>query len=147
MRMLLVIAEQAPTRISRIRPWRTYTGRRLARLIGIEVEQAETISYWRNVRMTRREAREEIGRRGDQILEDLGDATRYGDVRLVVVLGRTASNAVGMAGEDELRHTWKHGKRILMIPHPSGRNRWWNDRRKAARAKEMLRRAINREQR
>ena len=52
----------------------------------------------------------------------------------VILLGRRVSRAAGLARMDLL--TWgnmwadesdQYGVRVGLLPHPSGRNRWWND--------------------
>jgi hypothetical protein len=35
-----------------------------------------------------------------------------------------------------------YGRRFLIFPHPSGANRWWNERQNERRARELLQRFL-----
>lgn len=62
---------------------------------------------------------------------------RFGD-RVVVVLGRRAAAAFGLF--DYFVWTRVGRARVTVVPHPSGRNRYWNDPARVARAARFMRR-------
>jgi hypothetical protein len=60
--------------------------------------------------------------------------------RTTLLLGRNVTLAFGLHPPD-LSLTWKHPNEdveIAMLPHPSGRNRWWNDPENRSAARRFL---------
>lgn len=60
-----------------------------------------------------------------------------GGTGLVLVLGRGAARAMGLRAPLLAWSVWRDLP-ALVFPHPSGLNRWWNDRRNRARALRIL---------
>jgi uracil-DNA glycosylase len=60
----------------------------------------------------------------------------------VVLLGRQVATAYGYERLAPLIWHRRAGRRVAVLPHPSGRNRWWNDARNSARAALFLRRTL-----
>lgn len=56
----------------------------------------------------------------------------------VLLMGRGPARALGVAAP-YLVGTVLRGRRAVVVPHPSGVNRWWNDPANAARATAVLR--------
>jgi uracil-DNA glycosylase len=106
------------------------SGRRLATMLNITLAQ-----------FARRYARRNLssGTHWDEQESRSGawQATR-GCTR-VVLLGSRVRRAFGFEAVSALDVATKDGKRFLMLPHPSGRNRWYNDARNTARAAAVLR--------
>lgn len=75
----------------------------------------------------------------------------HGDV--AVLLGRQVCRAFGI-DEAVTQRGWlswheRGGRHLLAMPHPSGRNRWWNDQENVSRASAVLRelcRGVTREE-
>lgn len=69
--------------------------------------------------------------------------------RRTILLGQKVAAAFGLAGGEamlEWATRWTSdiaGAEVAIVPHPSGRNRWWNDRANVARASTFLTTAIN----
>lgn len=60
---------------------------------------------------------------------------------IAILLGRQVAEAFGL-DYVPLKATWLGFLRVLIIPHPSGLNRWWNDQGNARRARRFLRRHV-----
>lgn len=61
---------------------------------------------------------------------------------LIVLLGRKVAKVFGLDDHPPLDAVVKgggYGPTYLLLPHPSGVNRWWNDRDNFATAQETLR--------
>ena len=62
--------------------------------------------------------------------------------RVVVLLGRAVARAFGVGDERSDLLRWTHvrprGPAILVVPHPSGRCRWWNDPQNRGAAAAVL---------
>jgi len=67
------------------------------------------------------------------------DFSRYD---LVVMLGRKVQQALGFPGMAWFGVVERDGTQFLAFPHPSGRNRWWNDPDNVDTAAEVLRSEI-----
>lgn len=58
--------------------------------------------------------------------------------RVVVLLGRKVAEAFGLKGLPYLQWCRHRGGRVVVVPHPSGVNRWWNEAANVAAAREVL---------
>jgi hypothetical protein len=59
----------------------------------------------------------------------------------IVLLGREVAEAVSLGDQDPLSRIERNGgvgPVLLLLPHPSGLNRWYNDAANTARAQEAL---------
>jgi hypothetical protein len=74
--------------------------------------------------------------RADWLLENCPDVDRW------LLAGRKVAAAFGLKA-DWLTWTEHRGRLMAVIPHPSGRNRYWNDPVATYRAKKFLRRAVD----
>lgn len=71
-------------------------------------------------------------------------AKRVG-ARRIVLLGKRVAEAWGYGDHNKapyFREFGDDGLRVVVIPHPSGRNRMWNDTRNVKRAEKLLRRWV-----
>ena len=59
----------------------------------------------------------------------------------LVLLGKAVAGCFGFEAEF-LETIERGGKRYLIFPHPSGINRWWNERDNVGRARHALRRFL-----
>ncbi len=59
---------------------------------------------------------------------------------VVVLAGRNVARAFGFEARPFLEWFELRGVRGVVVPHPSGANHWWNDRRRRAKAERLLRR-------
>lgn len=59
--------------------------------------------------------------------------------RVVVLLGKDVQRAFSVQGNDVGRIDVPDGPTYILIPHPSGLNRFWNSRENTRRAESMLR--------
>lgn len=57
----------------------------------------------------------------------------------LIVAGKRAARAFGLSDPQYLRWTRVGGRRVAVIPHPSGINRWWNDPANRGAAEAFLR--------
>jgi len=130
---------QAPGHPGPVRPLEGRNGKRLASLLGVSVE--EYLSGTDRVNLLN----EYPGRAGNGDAFPL-DAARAAaremlprlKGRVVILLGRGVARAFGVrANFLEIEH--RDGVTFATIPHPSGRNRWWNDPANVERAARFLR--------
>lgn len=76
---------------------------------------------------------------------DVGDARRLAaELRSPgpwILLGLRVAAAMEVRAP-YLRWTWARGRRVAILPHPSGVNRWWNNAANAHAAARFLRRSL-----
>gem|GEM_PF-1085023 len=63
-------------------------------------------------------------------------------VERIVLLGKNVARCFGFRNLPFLAEIRIYGRRFLIFPHPSGANRWWNERRNEQRAREFLQRFL-----
>jgi len=63
-------------------------------------------------------------------------------VERIVLLGKNVARCFGFRDLPFLAEIRIYGRRFLIFPHPSGVNRWWNERRNEQRAREFLQRFL-----
>ena len=86
-------------------------------------------------------------RKGDAFNRAEGNANA-GDVLLdwrverIVLLGKNVARCFGLRDLPFLPEIRIYGRRFLIFPHPSGINRWWNERRNERRARQLLQRFL-----
>ena len=86
-------------------------------------------------------------RKGDAFNRAEGNANA-GDVLLdwrverIVLLGKNVARCFGLRDVPFLAEIRIYGRRFLIFPHPSGTNRWWNERRNERRARQVLQRFL-----
>ena len=143
-RLVLVVGE-APT--ERSSGWRCAPGSapsRLARVAGVDVEEAATRSRWRNL-IDRPTARLAKGRSFPAARAKVAArrvAAQLAGFKCALLLGRRVAAAFGLRGAPMLRWMSLGGARVAVVPHPSGVSRWWNEAPNRRRARAFLRRAL-----
>jgi hypothetical protein len=63
-------------------------------------------------------------------------------VERIVLLGKNVARCFGFRDLPFLAEIRIYGRRFLIFPHPSGTNRWWNERRNERRARQLLQRFL-----
>jgi hypothetical protein len=63
-------------------------------------------------------------------------------VERIVLLGKNVARCFGFRDLPFLAEIRIYGRRFLIFPHPSGVNRWWNERRNERRARQLLQRFL-----
>jgi uracil-DNA glycosylase len=63
-------------------------------------------------------------------------------VERIVLLGKNVARCFGFRDLPFLAEIRVYGRRFLIFPHPSGVNRWWNERRNERRARQLLQRFL-----
>ena len=63
-------------------------------------------------------------------------------VERIVLLGKNVARCFGFRDLPFLAEIHIYGRRFLIFPHPSGTNRWWNERRNERRARQLLQRFL-----
>ena len=134
---------QAPSRRGDPRkPLAGPNGQKIARLAGISHD--ELIGCRRMHLNTRYSGKR---RKGDAFNRAEGNANA-GDVLLdwrverIVLLGKNVARCFGLRDVPFLAEIRIYGRRFLIFPHPSGINRWWNERRNERRARQVLQRFL-----
>src|SRR5436190_20238329 len=56
--------------------------------------------------------------------------------------GKNVARCFGFRDVPFLAEIHIYGRRVLIFPHPSGTNRWWNERRNERRARQLLQRFL-----
>ena len=132
---------QAPSRLGD--PAKPCTGRFMRFLCG--VAGVSTLAYLRAFeRRNLLPAWPGKSGKGDAFpMEEARAAAAGMDVRgrTVVCCGRKVAGAFGVRA-GFLSETEKDGAAFVVLPHPSGVNRWWNSRSNRRRARRLLRRLI-----
>ena len=117
-------------------------GRKIARLAGMSYD--ELISCRRRHLNTNYSGK---GGRGDGFDHAKGNVNAA-DVLLdwrverIVLLGKNVARCFGFRDLPFLAEIRIYGRRFLIFPHPSGVNRWWNERRNEQRARQLLQRFL-----
>lgn len=62
--------------------------------------------------------------------------------RYVLLMGRKVQTAFGWAGMNYLQEYQWHDHIVVVFPHPSGVNLWWNDQVHRTEARVLLRRIL-----
>ena len=63
-------------------------------------------------------------------------------VERIVLLGKNVARCFGFRDLPFLAEINIYGRRFLIFPHPSGTNRWWNERRNQRHARKLLQRFL-----
>jgi len=63
-------------------------------------------------------------------------------VERIVLLGKNVARCFGFGDVPFLAEVRIYGRRFLIFPHPSGINRWWNERGNQRRARQLLQRFL-----
>ena len=63
-------------------------------------------------------------------------------VERIVLLGKNVARCFGFRDLPFLAEISIYGRRFLIFPHPSGTNRWWNERQNERRARRLLQRFL-----
>jgi hypothetical protein len=108
------------------------TRRRLASLCDVDVDELMASVVWINLF-------DQPGTDADRYAAMIERAAADGDA--IVVLGRRAQRAFALGKPDALTVITRHrGPIVVALPHPSGRNRWWNDPAHVVDAEALMRR-------
>lgn len=106
------------------------TAARLARLCGVPEAELLARVAWLNLFATPTPA---------ALVGLVERAAGPGDA--VVLMGRRVARAWGLGDLPPLGEVRRaHGTLVLLLPHPSGRNRWWNDPARLEAGREAMRR-------
>jgi uracil-DNA glycosylase len=63
-------------------------------------------------------------------------------VERIVLLGKNVARCFGFRDLPFLAEIRIYGRRFMIFPHPSGTNRWWNERQNERRAQQLLQRFL-----
>jgi uracil-DNA glycosylase len=140
MRPLLV--GQCPSASGPPAPLEGRIGLRLAELAGVDLAHylahTDRVNVWPTPVAANAWPEAEVKARAEKIVEG-----RFFEGRVIVLFGELVATAFGVDFDPDVLTTPHHGPRrtrIYVLPHPSGRNRWWNDAANVARAAEIARR-------
>jgi uracil-DNA glycosylase len=134
---------QAPSRRGDPRkPLAGPNGQKIARLAGM--------SYNELIACRRRHLNPHYGRKsgkGDAFDHAKGyvnaaDVLLDWRVERIVLLGKNVARCFGFRDLPFLAEIRIYGRRFLIFPHPSGVNRWWNERQNEQRARQFLQRFL-----
>lgn len=78
-----------------------------------------------------------------QKARETASAMDFSKYDLVVMLGRGVQTALGFRSLDWFEKREKNGVAFVAFPHPSGRNRWWNDSANVEKASRFLREELS----
>ena len=134
---------QAPSRLGDPRkPLAGPNGRKIARLGGMSYE--ELVACRRKHLNTHYCAKRGKGETFDHAKGSANAADILLDWRVerIVLLGKNVARCFGFGDVPFLAEVRIYGRRFLIFPHPSGVNRWWNERRNERRAREFLQRFL-----
>jgi len=117
-------------------------GRKIARLAGMSYE--ELMACRRRHLNTRYNGKHRNGDSFDHAKGNINAADVLLDWRVerIVLLGKNVARCFGFRDLPFLAEIRIYGRRFLLLPHPSGINRWWNERRNEQRARQLLRRFL-----
>jgi len=139
---------QAPSRRGDPRkPLAGPNGRKIARLAGMSYEEL--------IACRRRHLNPHYnGKRGEDNAFDhakgnanAADVLMDWRVERIVLLGKKVARCFGFRDLPFLAEINIYGRRFLIFPHPSGVNRWWNERQNERRARQLLQRFLRGEKR
>jgi hypothetical protein len=134
---------QAPSRRGDPRkPLAGSNGQKIARLAGMSHD--ELIGCRRKHLNTHYSGRR---RKGDAFNRSEGNVNACNvlldwRVERIVLLGKNVARCFGLRDVPFLAEIRIYGRRFLIFPHPSGTNRWWNERRNERRARQVLQRFL-----
>lgn len=142
----LVLVGQAPARTSSAIAFGGDSGARLARLLGMSL--ADLLRAVDTTNLLPRWPGRSASGKGDSF--PLAEARRAAaelaakedPSRAFLLAGTNVARAFGVSRLGFLRWGLLGGRRVAVIPHPSGVSRWWNDARNRARARAFLLREI-----
>ena len=130
---------QAPSRRGDPRkPLAGPNGQKIARLAGMSYD--ELIACRRRHLNTHYNGKRGKGARFDHAKGNVKAADVLLDWRVerIVLLGKNVARCFGFRDVPFLAEISIYGRRFLIFPHPSGTNRWWNERR----ARQLLQRFL-----
>jgi len=128
--MSLLLVGQAPSSDTNGRaPFSGRSGRRLAELMGMTHEEfLDRVPATNVLPCYPGKSR---GAKGDAFPMNQAVASartmEFGDAKLVVLVGKNVARAFGRKDHDYFEEFELRGRRAVIIPHPSGVNRWWNE--------------------
>jgi uracil-DNA glycosylase len=134
---------QAPSRRGDPRkPLAGPNGQKIARLAGISYD--ELIACRRKHLNTHYSGKRRKGDAFDHAKGNVNAADVLLDWRVerIVLLGKNVARCFGFRDLPFLAEIRIYGRRFLIFPHPSGTNRWWNERRNERRARQLLQRFL-----
>ena len=134
---------QAPSRRGDPRkPLAGPNGQKIARLAGMSYD--ELIACRRRHLNTHYSRKRGKGDAFDHSKGNVNAADVLMDWRVerIVLLGKNVARCFGFRDVPFLAETRIYGRRFLIFPHPSGTNRWWNERRNERRARQLLQRFL-----
>src|ERR1043166_3212165 len=134
---------QAPSRRGDPRkPLAGPSGRKIARLAGMSYDQL--IACRRKHLNTQYSGERGKGDTFDHAKGSINAADVLLDWRVerIVLLGKNVARCFGLRDLPFLAEISIYGRRFLIFPHPSGVNRWWNERRNERRARQLLQRFL-----
>lgn len=134
---------QAPSRRGDPRkPLAGPNGRKIARLAGMSYD--ELIACRRKHLNTHYDGTRGKGDAFDHPKGNINAANVLLDWRVerIVLLGKNVARCFGFRELPFLAEISIYGRRFLIFPHPSGINRWWNERRNERRARQLLQRFL-----
>ena len=134
---------QAPSRRGDPRkPLAGPNGQKIARLAGMSYD--ELIACRRRHLNTHYSGKCRKGKAFDRAKGNVKAADVLLDWRVerIVLLGKNVARCFGLGDLPFLAEIRIYGRRFLIFPHPSGTNRWWNERRNERRAQQLLQRFL-----
>ena len=134
---------QAPSRRSDPRkPLAGPNGRKVARLAGMSYD--DLIACRRKHLNTHYSGKRGKGNAFDRAkgYVNAADVLMDWGVERIVLLGKNVARCFGFRDLPFLAEIRIYGRRFLIFPHPSGTNRWWNERRNERRARQLLQRFL-----
>jgi hypothetical protein len=134
---------QAPSRRGDPRkPLAGPNGQKIARLAGMSYD--ELIACRRKHLNTHYKGKRSKGEAFDRANGNVNAADILMDWRVerIVLLGKNVARCFGFRDLPFLAEIHIYGRRFLIFPHPSGTNRWWNERRNERRARQLLQRFL-----
>jgi hypothetical protein len=134
---------QAPSRRGDPRkPLAGPNGQKIARLAGMSYD--ELIACRRKHLNTHYRGKRSKGEAFDRANGNVNAADILMDWRVerIVLLGKNVARCFGLRDLPFLAEIHIYGRRFLIFPHPSGTNRWWNERRNERRARQLLQRFL-----
>ena len=134
---------QAPSRRGDPRkPLAGPNGQKIARLAGMSHD--ELIACCRKHLNTHHSGKRSKGDAFDRAngCVNAGDILLDWRVERIVLLGKNVAHCFGFRDVPFLAEIHIYGRRFLIFPHPSGINRWWNERRNERRARQLLQRFL-----
>jgi uracil-DNA glycosylase len=138
----ILFVGQAPGR-DKLYPFIGKSGYALARLLGIEY--ANLFDQHRLINLV--DVWQGKSGKGDRFdpsgIDCAAKVAHHAEgVHGIVLCGGTVAKACGVT-TPFLDQFMLHGKPALVLPHPSGVNRWWNDARNKKSAQRRLRRFVS----